>query len=204
VLDATMLRHMRRSLLVGIVLVSCGCSRTVDPTPTPAAATSASPAVSASAAKPLATAPAKPPEVRVEVFHGGAMVPLDVGTQKKLVAYVELAMAGCTFSSLKPGPAFGGGEDFDAMYKARAEGPHLLVAYATPHVFATNAGEVRATELLLALDTTLGPEPAIVKDGERTFGLKKCGYDDRTLPCHVPGLAKVLPTPSACHPAAVK
>ena len=76
----------------------------------------------------------------------------------------------------------------------------MLLRYSSPRRFQTHGGDVSATEIMLALDTRYGPEPAVVKDGSQTIGLKKCGYDDRLLPCHVPGLAKSLRMPPACPP----
>lgn len=124
---------------------------------------------------------------------------LDAKTEDAVRAHVERALEICNFRSDVHATPFGGA-DLDALWSERASGPHLSIRYAAPHAVRAIAGELSASDVMLAMDTRYGPEPALVRVSGKVIGLKMCGYDDRTLSCAVPELAKLLPPTGPCPP----
>jgi hypothetical protein len=130
---------------------------------------------------------------------GAAPVALDAKAMDALVAHVDRAIAICNFRSDKHGVPFAG-MDLATIWSQRAAGPHLAVRYPAPRSFAAIGGTFAATEVMLAIGSAYGPEPALARVDGKILGLEMCGYDDRTLSCAVPELARDLPHPEPCPP----
>lgn len=145
--------------------------------------------------------PARPAKTEVEIVTaaGSAPLALDAKTQDAVRAHVEHVLEICNFRSDKHAVPFKG-MDLGAIWSERASGPHLSIRYPAPHAFKAIAGELSASDVMLAMSTATGPEPALVREDGKVIGLEMCGYDDRTLSCAVPELAKLLPPPGPCPP----
>jgi hypothetical protein len=137
-------------------------------------------------------------EPTVVLFRQGKVVSLEPPARRALVAHAEQGLAFCNFTS-QTNPNVFGPEDLDALWKQRKTGAHVLIGYGQPKRITAVAGELLLDEVLLALDTQYGPEPALVKSGGSTLGLKKCGWDDRSIGC-VAELESVFGRPEFCPP----
>ena len=145
-------------------------------------------------------APPKDVEVELVTGPGAAPLALDAKAKDALRAHVEHALEICNFRSDKHGIPFKG-QDLDTLWSDRAAMAHVSVRYPAPHTVRALAGDVAVTDVLLAFGTSYGPEPALVRADGKVIGLAMCGYDDRTLACSVPELAKLVPPAGPCPPA---
>lgn len=135
---------------------------------------------------------------QIELVRGGKPVVLDDAATRALAERVLKALAVCNFDSRKEARVFGDA-DLPALWARREATAHLRLRYPADQVVSAVAGRLVFRELLLSIDEPHGPEPALAKDAQGVYGLKKCGYDDRLLGC-VPELARHFTPPSACPP----